>query len=207
MNGTRHLVTFLTDDDADLHLARRRIAHDRITFLVHDGQQGRAEDLAQRERNIAGPDAAHVVSIPRHDMHEALERMRTLLNDLPEHDTVTLNLAGAEPAHVSAATILAFDTGIPTVLCQHDHIATLPILMGLQLHDRFDADERKVMARLSDEPQPVEHLAQHLLIPKHRIHKAGRQLKEKGLVDTHVQGGTTSLGLTQQGRRLRAHVV
>lgn len=206
MAERRYLLTFLSGLAEDLNLARRRYPYEVLVLLARPEQLGMAEDIAAAERNIAGPDACLVVSLPPDDVYGTVDRLRTILDGFATTGQIMLNLAGANPAHVAASMVLAFERGMTTVMCQHDHVSTLPILAGMTLKDRFDETERRVLRRLRPDPASVADLAQHLLVPKPRVHKACRGLVNKGMVELSTKHGATYARLNQHGLRMREHV-
>ena len=206
MRRARVLLTLLTGNDADLNLARRKVAHDRIVVLVHPGAEAQAEALRAREERVGAADLLDVVPVEGRDTRTDARTFEAVLDRHRDHDVV-LNAAGGNAGLMVAALYTAYARGIETWFFQEGRADRLPVLHGLALQDRVDPMEAKMLVALPEDGASSRWLAETGIIPRDKVEKALRSLRKKGLVLLGAEDGMTLARVTPEGRYVRDHLV
>lgn len=200
----RILVSLLTDDLDDLHRARRTVAYDRLVLVAHPAAREAAKRVVELER---GDDVVRVVEVGGRDARDDLAAMREVLaGHRAAGDEVTLNAAGGTPATVTAAILLAFETGVRTLFVQEGRTERLPVLEGVRVEDRVSTEGRTLLAALHPEqPRSLDDVAAQLGWSRPAVERTCRGLERKGLVALRIVEGRAAVEPTGVGRWLRAH--
>lgn len=200
------LMTLLTGERADLELVRRRIGHRRLVLLPHPGTEPLAKEVQKRE----GSDTVAVAPLPPADVNTHLTRLRAILNEEKKQQRamkrIVLQAAGGDPGLVMAMVLFAYEQGHETWFSQEGHHVKLPILSGIQMHNRLEKPEEEVLKALSPHGTTSSDLAQQIIRPRHRVERALRSLEKKDLVALYPQHGRVAARPTATGRNLKAHL-
>lgn len=196
------LVSLLTDDVDDIHLARRKVAYQRLVLVVHPGAQKIAETVSEAERG----DVVDTVYVDTGGVDEALDRIRSVVDDLHPDDEVTLNAAGGHAGLVTAMILLAYEQGLETLFLQEGHVEQLPVLEGVRLEDRLgDAEQRLLSADIGTRPT-LGALRSVTGWPKRKVERICRKLEDKDLGWMRLKDGQAAFQLSQTGEWVRKHL-
>lgn len=206
MKRTRILLSLLTGRPEDLNLARRRIAHDRLILVATPSDMAQAEAARDSEASAGGDGTLDVVEMDGHDAQRLMAEMEDLL-DRHRDAHIILNAAGGNGALFAAALYTTYARGLETWFFQEGRAERLPVLHGLRLSDRVTEPERIVLLALPDAGATSRHLAETLIVPRERIEKAFRGLRDKGLVRLDAPEGLTRAVATADGRYVQDHLV
>lgn len=206
MRPSRVLVSLLTRDRADLNLARRKVAHDRLVLVATEQDADQVEAVRASEEQVGAADQVDVVWVDGRDARRLMQELDALF-DQYRHADVVLNAAGGTGALHAAILYAAYARGIETWFFQEGRTERLPVLHGLELTDRVTEAERRVVLALSAEGATSRHLAETLIVARSEIEKAFRGLQKKGLVVLDAPGGVTRARPTASGNYVREHLV
>lgn len=197
------LVSLLTEKVEDIHLARRKVAYDRLVLVVHPGAAEIADQVARAERD---DDVVQVVEIEGRHVHEAVQRLRKVVRSYGPEDDVTLNAAGGHAGLVTAMILLAYEEGLRTLFVQESHVAQLPVLEGVQLEDRLSDEEKAFLSCSFKDNQQLEDLADSITWSRPDIERVCRSLEHKGLGRIQLSGGAAAFDVTRTGEWVREHL-